>query len=158
MKCKFLLAVPLMALALNAHAGGGVGAIFGAVIGGVVGSTVGKSVGQSMSVDDALLKAVDQVNKKLPMTVDRDTRWDSTEAGPGLRFTYNYTIVTVLAAEVDAVGFYQEISSRLRSSVCGSPDMQVFFKHGVTVSYSYRGNDGLHISKVDIAPRDCGIS
>ena len=159
MRYKLVLAVPLMALALNAQAGkGGVGAIFGALIGGAVGNAVGKSAGQRMTVDEALVKVVDQINKQLPMSVDRDTRWDSTQAGPGRAFTYHYTIITARAADVDTAGFYQAMSSHLRNSVCTSPDMQVFFKNGVTVSYSYRGSDGRHISKVAITPRDCGIA
>lgn len=51
MNYKLLLAVPLMALALNAQAQkkGGIGAIFGALIGGAVGNAVGKSAGQGMT-------------------------------------------------------------------------------------------------------------
>lgn len=159
MNYKFLLAVPLMTLALNAQAGkGGVGAIFGALIGGAVGNAVGKSAGQRMTVDEALVKAVDQFNKQLPMTVDRSTRLESIQAGPGRAFTYHYTIVTARAAEIDTAEFYRAMSSRLRNGVCTSPDMQVLFKNGVTVSYSYRGSDGRHVTKVAVTPRHCGIA
>tara|TARA_B110001454_G_scaffold199186_1_gene203777 strand:- start:1027 stop:1506 length:480 start_codon:yes stop_codon:yes gene_type:complete len=159
MNYKLLLAAPLITLALNAQAGkGGVGATFGALIGGAVGNAIGKSAGQRMTVDEALVKVVDQINKQLPMTVDRDTRWDSTQAGPGRSFTYYYTIVTARATEMDATDFYRAMSSHLRNSVCTSPDMQVFFKNGVTVAYSYRGNDGRHVTKVSITPHDCGIA
>lgn len=159
MRYRLLLTVPLMTLALSAQAGkGGVGAIFGALIGGAVGNAVGKSVGQRMTVDEAWVKVADQINKQLPMSVDRDTRWDSTQAGPGRAFTYHYTIVTARAADIDTVGFYQAMSSRLRNSVCSSSDMKVFFINSVTVSYSYRGSDGRHISKVAITPRDCGFA
>jgi hypothetical protein len=148
-----------MTIALNVQASkGGIGAIFGAMIGGAVGNAIGKSTGQKMTVDEALVKVVDQINKQLPMAVDHDTRWDSTQAGPGRRFTYHYTIVSARAVEVDATDFYQTMSRNLKNSVCTSQDMQVFFKNGVTVSYSYRGNDGRHISKVEINNRDCGIS
>ncbi len=156
---KLLLVVPLMTCAFSAQGGkAGVGAIFGALIGGAVGNAVGMSAGHRMTVDEALSKTVYQINNKLPMSVDRDTRWDSTQAGPGRAFTYHYTIVTARAADVDTMGFYQAMSSHLRNSVCSSQDMQVFLKNGVTVSYSYRGSDGRHISKVVIKPRDCGIA
>lgn len=159
MNYKLLLAVPLMTLALNAQAGkGGVGAVFGALIGGAVGNAAGKSAGQRMTVDEALVKVVDQINKQLPMTVDRVTRWETTQAGPGRAFTYHYTIVTARAAEIDTTEFYRAMSSHLRNSVCTSPDMQVFFKNGVTISYSYRGSDGRHVTKVAITPRDCGVA
>lgn len=159
MNYKLLLAAPLMIVALNAQAGkGGVGAIFGALIGGAVGNAVGKSVSQKMTVDEALVRVVDQLNKQLPMTVDRDTRLDTTQAGPGRAFTYHYTMVTARASEIDTTVFYRAMSSHLRNSVCTNPDMQVFFQNGVTVSYSYRGSDGRHVTKVVITPRDCGIA
>lgn len=159
MNYKFLFYVSLMTFALNAQAGkGGIGAIFGALIGGTVGNAVGKSAGPRMTVDEALVKVVDQINKQLPMTVDRDTRWDSTQAGPGKAFTYHYTIVTARATEIDTTEFHRAMSSNLRNSVCTSPDMQVFFKNGVTVSYSYRSSDSRHVTKVTINPRDCGIA
>jgi len=111
-----------------------------------------------MAIDKGVVKAVDQINKQLPMTVDRDTRWESTQAGPSRASTYHYTIVTARAAEIDATEFYRAMSSRLRNSVFTSPDMQVFFKNGVTVSYSYRCSGGRHVTKVAFAPRDCGIA
>lgn len=148
-----------MTLALNAQAGkGGVGAIFGALIGGAVGNAVGKSSGQRMTVDEALVKVGDQVNKQLPMTVDRDTRLDSTQAGPGRAFSYHYTLVTAQANEIDKTEFHRAMSSRLLNSVCSNPDMQIFFKNGVIVSYSYRGRDYHHVTKVVITPRDCKIA
>lgn len=155
MNYKLLLAVPLMALALNAQAKkkGGIGVIFGALIG----STVGKSAGQGMTVDEALVKVVDQFNKQLPMTVDRDTRLDSTQAGPSRTITYHYTIVTARADEIDTKEVHRIMSSRIRNSVCTDPDMQAFLKNGVTISHLYRGSDGSHITKIAIAPRDCGI-
>lgn len=159
MNYRFLFAVPLLVFTISANAGkGGIGAIFGALIGGAVGSAIGKSAGQAMSPEQALVKLVDQMNKQLPMALDRDTRWDTSQAGPGRRLTYNYTIVSARAAEIDSTFFYQAMSSHLRSSVCTKPDMQIFFKHGVTLSYSYRGSDGGYVGKVDISPRDCGIS
>jgi hypothetical protein len=142
MNYTFLLAIPLMILALNvnAQAGrGGIGAIFAALIGGAVGNAVGKSAGPRMIVEEALAKVVDQINKQLPMTVDRDTRWDSTVAGPGRRFAFHYTIITARSTEVDATRFFQAMSSHLRNSVCTNPDMRVFF-------YEWR-NGFIHVSR-----------
>lgn len=159
MKYRFFFAAPILALAFSAHAGkGGVGAVFGALIGGAVGNAVGKSAAQRLTVEEALVKVVDKVNKQLPMSVDRDTRWDSTQAGPGRAFTYHYTVVTARAAEVDAAKFYEYMAPRLQNSVCTNPDMTIFFKSGVTISYSYRGSDGRYIHKIVLTPRDCGFA
>jgi hypothetical protein len=73
-----------------AFAAGGLSAIFGGLIGGAVGKAVGRSAAGGMSIEQALVKVCDQVNKQLPMSVDKETRWDNTTPGPGRRFTYNY--------------------------------------------------------------------
>lgn len=159
MKYRHLLSVPLLAVALGAQAQkGGIGAIFAALIGGAVGNAVGKSTGQRMTVDEALVQVADQTNKQLPMSVDSDTRWDSTMGGPGRRFGYHYTIVTARASEIDAPEFHRAMSSHLRNGVCTNPDMKVFLKNGVTISYSYRDRDSRHITRVEISPRDCGVA
>jgi len=84
MKLRTLLAISLFSMALSVEAAkGGIGAIFGGLIGGAVGNAVGKSAASRMTVEEALVKTSDQVNKQLPMSVDRDTRLDSIVAGPG---------------------------------------------------------------------------
>jgi hypothetical protein len=135
---------------------GGIGAIFAALVGGAVGNAAGKASTARTSVEDVLPKVADRVNKQLPMTVDRDTRWDTTSAGPGRKFTYHYTIVSARGSEIDAAYFNKTMAGQLRSSVCSSQDLQIFLKHGVTLSYSYRGSDGRPFSTIDIAPQMCG--
>jgi len=142
----------------EALAKGGLGTIFGALVGGAVGKGVGKSAAGGMSVEQALVKVCNQVNQQLPMMVDKETRWDNTTPGPGRRFTYNYTFFTATARDVDVNYFYQAMTPKLRNDVCSSKDLEVFFKNDVTLSYSYRGRDGVHIGKIDITPRDCGYT
>lgn len=139
-----------------ALAKGGIGEFFGALIGGAVGKAVGKSASGAMSVEQALVKLCDQLNQQLPMVVDKETRWDNTTPGPGRRFTYNYTFVNVVARDVDVNYFLQAQTQQLRRGVCSSKDMEIFLKNAVTISYSYRSRDGIHIGKIEITPRDCG--
>lgn len=156
MSLRILLAIALFMAPLAAGAAiGGVGAIFGALIGGAAGNAVSKSAASQLMVEEALVNTTDQINRLLPITLDPDTRWDSTVAGPGRRFTYHYTILTMRASKIDTPNFRRVMVTRLRKSVCASPDTQVFIKNGVTVSYSYRGRDGRHVCNIDIWPRDC---
>lgn len=134
---------------------GGIGEVFGALIGAVAGKTIGNSVG-GMSVEKALVKVCDQMNKKLPVAADKETRWDSTTPGPGRRFTYNYTFVNAAARDVDVNYFLQAQTQQLTRSVCTSKEMEVFFKNAVTISYSYRSRDGIPIGTIELTPRDCG--
>jgi hypothetical protein len=154
-KLTCLLAGLSIALTPPALARGGLGEIFGALVGKAAGKIAGYTTSEGMSVEQALVQVCDQVNKQLPMAVDRETRWDNTTPGPGRRFTYNYTFVNATARDVDLKYFYDTLAQKIRNSVCTNKDMAVFFQYGVTVSYSYRARDGAHVGKIDITPRDC---
>ncbi len=161
MKTKYLPLVSLLCMCAveNANAAkGGIGAIFGALIGGAAGNAIGKASTQGMTIDEAIVKMTNELNKQMPMTVDRDTRLDGVSPGVGRQFTYNYTFVNSNSYEFDQAAWYIEVSPILRNRVCTNTDMAVFFKNGVTVSYSYKGKDGGHVGKISIAPRDCGFN
>lgn len=153
-KIGLTLAVLASMVPVCAHSkGAGVGTIFGALIG----SAVGKAAGSSMSIEEALVRASDYANKQLPRTEDVDTRWDSTSAGPGRRFTYHYTFTRYRAADLDTGYVFREMTSILRNHVCSTDEMQVFLRNNVTIEYSYRGKDGGFVTSVKVVPRDCGL-
>lgn len=154
---QIVLLTALVLIYGNAHAGkGGIGAIFGALIGGAAGHAIGKTSSPGVTIDEAIVKMANELNKQLPMNVDRETRLDSISPGVGRQFTYNYTFVNNRSQDFDRVAWYRGANSLLRNRVCTSSDMEVFFKNGVSVSYSYQGKDGGHVGKVTISPRDCG--
>lgn len=154
------LLTPLIIAVLTgpAHAKGGLGEIFGALIGKAVGNAAGKAMVDTPTIEAALSKMANQVNQKLPMAADKETRLDNVTPGPGRRFTYNYTFVTATIRDVDKAYFLQMMPPKLRNGVCSSPEMQVFFKNGITVGYSYRASDGVFVTKIDITPQDCGFA
>ena len=155
-KAGIALALTLC-VALPLHAAkGGMGAIFGSLIGGGVGLIAGKSMANTQSIDGALVKMADQVNKRLPMNVDKDTRWDNVTPLPDRRFTYNYTFLGRTSKDYDKQELFQRITNHVKPQVCSSPDMEIFLKNGVSIGYSYRGFDGVFITKVVITPKDCG--
>lgn len=155
---RIVLAVSLGIAGGNAYAAkGGIGALFGALIGGVTGHAIGKAALQPVSIDETIAKMASEVNKQLPMNVDRDTRLDSVAPGVGRQFTYHYTFVNNRSQDFDRVAWYQAVSPLLKNKVCTNPDMQIFFKYGISISYSYQGREGGHVGKVTISPSDCGF-
>lgn len=153
--------IAICALTLGSGSGayaakGGIGAIFGGLIGGAVGSVAGKAMADPAKVEKALVTMTNQLNQRMPMTVDADTRWDNTTAGQK-SFTYNYTIITMTSREFDRT-VIPSYFTKLKAGVCSNPDMAIFFKNGVTVGYSYRTSDGVFLSKLDITPKDCGYA
>jgi len=112
-----------------------------------------------------LVTLANDANKQLPFTMKQDgneMRLDRIIAGPGLRYTYIYTIVIdkVFLNKAYKADYIQLMRSQeMRTRVCSSLDMQQsFFKNGVTISYSYRTTDGSVIVNVDITPKDCGYT
>ena len=156
MKKVFAVFALVVASSFSAHAAkGGMGALFAGLLGGAVGNVAGKAMADPRAVEKALVEMTNQLNQRKPTMVDADTRWDNTTAGQGKRFTYNYTIVSVTSREFDR-GVLPSFFTKLKASVCSSPDMVVFFKNGVTVGYSYSASDGVLLSRLDITPKDCG--
>ena len=92
------------------------------------------------------------------MAVNKDTRWDNIQPGPGRRFNYNYTLVTATISQIDRQYFVQTMGPHLKAGACSNPDMQIFFKNMVTVGYAYRSSDGVFVARVDITPKDCGYA
>ncbi len=104
---------------------------------------------------EILQVAVESLNKQTPMMVDNDTRLDSAHSGPGMRFTYNYTLVNYSIAEIDGEEFHHNLAPNIRKAVCEKPEMAVFFRNGITVVYAYRDKNGADITEIVVPPSDC---
>lgn len=128
----------------------GIGNIFGALMGR------SGSPGQETTVDEALVKVSSQINKKMPILVDNETRLDRVSAEPGPQFIYHYTLLSVSSKDVNSEEFYKLAKPQLKSRLCGNTEMQSFLKSGVSISYMYRGSDGRAIGGVKFAPSECG--
>src|SRR5450830_65756 len=80
------------------------GGIWGYMIGGATGGAIGRSVGKSIAkpeMETVIAVSVDAVNKKTPMMVDDSVRLDRAVSGPGLLFTYQYTIINLRGRQAD---------------------------------------------------------
>ena len=127
-------------------------------IGNMFGMLMGKSgsLESDNAVDKVLVKVSAQMNSKLPIAVDNDTRLDSVSAVPGQHFIYHYTLVSLNAGDVSPERFQNSVKPQLKNRLCDSTEMQNFLKNGVTISYLYKGKDGQRIGGAKFAPSDCG--
>lgn len=98
-----------------------------------------------------------ELNKQLPMTMDADTRLDSTRTGPGLKLTYQYTLTSYSASELDSGQLQQIMEGAIRQAACSDPNMRQFFTNGVSIGYDYRGKQGGKVMEFAISPSDCGM-
>lgn len=150
---RFAGALMLMLCTLSAHAGG-FGDLFGAFAGRFDSYGAGRE-GQAKQLDDVLVKMCETMNKRMPETIDQDTRLDRVSAEPGPHFSYHYTLVAANSTDVDKASFANMIKVRVEGKLCDSTQVRSFFNHGISVSYMYRGKDGLPIGGVDFATNSC---
>lgn len=141
---------------------GGVGILVVTLVGAAVGGVVVRSlfVGLGPSVNDQTImvqiqQASNQFNKQLPMMVDKDTRIDSTIAGPGKTLIYMFTIVSPNSSNLTQQDLDNYLGKEVRNGVCTANSMKVFINNGVQVRYIYRSNDGKVIGSIVVTSSDC---
>lgn len=106
-------------------------------------------------IEDLLPKFASQLNAKLPMMVDADTRLDSV-MGVNKTLRYNYTLVNYSASNVTEQDVRSAMQQKIENSVCTSQESLSFIKNGATLSYAYYGNEGKQIAVISVSPAQCG--
>lgn len=95
------------------------------------------------------------LNAHLPRQLDKATRLDHTEAGPGNTFTYDFTLVSIASGTPKA----QKVASAVRGYVldraCHNPSVTNMLDMGVTMRYVYRGSDGGQVASFALHAADC---
>jgi hypothetical protein len=141
------------------HAKGLFSEITGQIIGSVVGKAGGKASVNSNDMEKVLVEMTKILNKDLPRDISEYKRLDTTAPGPGLRFTYIFTLLKDTSKSVtrtDITNYLQQESQLVKSGFCTNPKTLFIAKNGVTASYSYRLSDGVFMGEFDVTPKDCG--
>ncbi len=116
----------------------------------------GNSIASS-AIESELSLAADQVTRGAPKMVDAQTRLDGAVAGPGLKFTYLYTLPNIESTKVAPGIFDAKVAPNVTNSACKSVSLKYFFDHNVSVFYDFRGKDGLQVGSVEVDRIKCGL-
>jgi hypothetical protein len=127
--------------------------IIGFVIGGlIVFMLKGLFVSPKSGIgEQQLIETVNEINKSLPMVVDKEIRLDTVTADPGKKITCVYTLMNYSSIEP----IPEFILPDFKKKACANEDVKYFLSRNVHVSFRYQGNDGGLICEVDVAPSDC---
>jgi len=156
MKLKYLILATILALnSTQSHAQSSIGAIFGGLVGSAIGRNAAKPNTDPQAVEKALTVLASKLNENYPQKIDSDTKLDNVTTDFGKKFIYNYTLINIKSTDIDIYAF-RVFLSELKTKVCSTSDLSIFFKNGVTLGYYYSGYDRKIISKYEIYPRDCG--
>jgi hypothetical protein len=90
------------------------------------------------------------LNAKVPMQVDKYTRWDSTAALPGNLLVYHYTISGIDLAKIDKTALRSNLAPILTATYKTSPDMKGLRDLRVNLKYVYRATDGVHLFDIEV--------
>jgi hypothetical protein len=115
--------------------------LFGALLAiGVIQLGIGAN-----SVERQIERAVDDINKRLPMQVDEVTRLDRVEPGPGKAYTYVCTVSKDLTEQQKRV-----VIDNATRKLLAAPEMQAAFAAGVTIRYEYHDSAGRKVLEFSV--------
>jgi len=105
-------------------------------------------------VAEVLAEAAREINKSVPMVVDRGLRLDGT-VGANKVLLYNYTLLDHKASAVNVTEFRRGMRAKLVPGVCKDEAMQFLLKNGVRYRYRYRGKGGKEIATITVGSAEC---
>lgn len=113
--------------------------------------------GLGRNLDQTLENVTAHLNRDVPITLDADTRLDRVTAEPGHKLSYHYTLTSIQSNHIKRSEFQKLIRGPVQARLCESTEMRGFLKHGVTISYNYRGLDGRPLGALRFKASDCGL-
>ena len=114
----------------------------------------GFAKGRDAAIDKKLAEVASEMNKTLPMMVDKETQLDNAAALPGKVLQYNYTLIGIEASQLDTAKFEQSFKPALLNKIKTTPEMGPFRDAGVTFIYNYRDKGGVMVVRFEFGPKD----
>jgi hypothetical protein len=128
--------------------------IMAVVIGVCIGVSTFIHLQRGESTAEKLAQTSKDLNARLPLNVDGETRWDTTVPGPGDCLTYYYTLINVSKSEIDPGDVTAKIKPTLLLNYRTSPGMKLFRDNRVTLRYMYKDKLGEPVTLIEVTPDD----
>ncbi len=110
------------------------------------------------TMEDVLRDSSENINKTLPMKLNRNMTILGTTPGPGALFTYIYRLSKDVLQGASKSSYLASNKPYLIKSFCTDPDTMIFFQYGITVRLSFSIETGEFIGNINITPKDCGFN
>lgn len=101
-----------------------------------------------------LVEVAEQINEKCPQMIDSETRLDGIEVKEPNTLIYHYTLVNLLAQNLDTLFFYKAMWPGLISNIKVSPEMKKLRDNDTYIDYSYQDKINKPVYTFHIAPED----
>jgi hypothetical protein len=130
--------------------------IVAGLAGGIVGFAVALAVFHArytVSLDANLTRVADELNKKLPMMVDGQTRLDHVSVKTGT-FIYAYSLPGVNKGDFDFATRQNSLRQQIITNYQDNQGMQEFRKWNVRLDYQYNDKNGERVGEILVTPKD----
>ena len=124
---------------------------FGSIIGKV---SIEYFYSKSISIDDKLVLMANELNKKAPIVVDKDTRFDNVNALLDKTVQYNYTLINYLKKDIDINQLKINLRLPILNYIKTNPDLKFFTDNKVTMEYVYKDKVGVFLFKLQFKYND----
>jgi hypothetical protein len=110
--------------------------------------------GNLAKADGDMDRVVREINATVPKMVDETTRLDRASAGPGRRLTYDLTLISLKAQDVDRTAWKQSVAPSIRANMSQTKGMHTLLAAGITVASRYSSSDGVLIDEIILRPEE----
>ena len=124
---------------------------FGSIIGKV---SIEYFYSKSVSIDEKLVLMANELNKKAPIVVDKDTRFDNVNALLDKTVQYNYTLINYLKKDIDINQLKINLRLPILNYIKTNPDLKFFTDNKVTMEYVYKDKVGVFLFKLQFKYND----
>lgn len=104
--------------------------------------------------DNDIARVAAKINEQTPRMVTAFLRLDRVEVFSH-QLRYDYTLVNGKGSDFSPAEITRNFEKSLQKLVCQNDAIKLLPQHGITVSFSYRGNDGAEITVVAVKPNQC---
>jgi hypothetical protein len=102
--------------------------------------------------DDEMIKAAIELNKKLPVQVDKFSRLDSAATKSKSSFTYYYTLLNIEKSEVYPDSVYKYMKPGIIENIKTNPDLKMYRDNDITMEYRYYDKNGDFAVNISVPP------
>jgi hypothetical protein len=125
-----------------------------AAAGLLTGILIGQGCKNRVSYEEVLRQNAEAMNRRCPLIVQEGIRLDSTSAGPGKRFTYNYTLINQSLDSIDIQSMEKRLRPILTNNLRTSESLEILRKNKPDVNYRFLDKNGRLVQNIVIHSED----
>ena len=126
--------------------------ILGIVLFSMASFLVKQYLSKPPSLYKELMEIASEVNKTLPIMIDRETQLDNTISKSPNVFQYNHSLINFEKENLDVLELKNELEPKILNTVRTNPNLQYFRDKDVVINYYYKDKNGMFLLEITVTP------